>query len=366
MDHQPARVRFGAIGHQDSWDTVERFVQVIRAQADLPTLRLEQIREVYGFIPPRALFDVAVESEQTGSCSGIYIDTFIAPDELDAGHLSVNVAKVREACQYAAELQIPVVSLGGFTSIVLENSGQPLTRLKDTYFTTGNTLTAGFIIQGIEKACAYWQQVVAESTVLIIGSTGDIGAACTAYYAQKAQKLILCARHAGRLQRQAATVAAPMRNVRWSTTINECLPEADIVICVASSLLETCDLSLLPPHAIICDAGYPKNIADSFSTPTRRIFSGGMGIVEKGYHVQPAYAQEICQFPLPNIAHGCLLEAVVLAMNNSPQSWSVGRGNITLDRIESILQMAAAHGVTSAPLFAPHRVWEQHPLLTAS
>ncbi|MGB8193783.1 MAG: hypothetical protein WCF67_17760, partial [Chitinophagaceae bacterium] len=126
MDREPSLLKFAAIGHQDNWDKVVRFVNTIRALGEKQELTLQQIRDVYGFIPPRTLFDVEMHSAITGSCKGIYIDTFIAPDELDAKHLRTNLQKVKQACEHAAALNIPVVSLGGFTSIILESAGHEL------------------------------------------------------------------------------------------------------------------------------------------------------------------------------------------------------------------------------------------------
>ena len=175
MDNQSPGLKFAAIGHQDNWDIVFRFVNTMSDNSAVSSLSLEQIKEVYGFIPPRSLFDVSMESVMTGTCGGIYIETFISPDELDAKHLRSNLEKVKEACKHAASLKIPVVSLGGFSSIILENSGCPLTHIGDTCFTTGNTLTAAFIVEGVEKAALYWNQSLQDSTVLVIGATGDIG-----------------------------------------------------------------------------------------------------------------------------------------------------------------------------------------------
>src|SRR5215218_816923 len=87
MDHQPSGLKFGAIGHQDSWNKVQQFVNTIRELKSADDLSLEQIKGIYEFIPPRRLFDVTMQSTKSFSCKGVYIETFIAPDQLDAMHL---------------------------------------------------------------------------------------------------------------------------------------------------------------------------------------------------------------------------------------------------------------------------------------
>ena len=353
-------MKFAAIGHQENWQKVSRFIKAVRDLKSLKELTIDQIKEVYGFIPPRTMFDVNVESSASGLCNGVYIETFISPDELDANHLRVNLKKVLDACHYAASINIPIVSLGGFTSIVLESSGYNVKKICGTCFTTGNTLTAGFIVKAVEKACLHWKQPLEKSSVMIIGSTGDIGSACTKYFAGKAKELILCARQKGPLEEQAISLLVNKVDVNWSTDINKFLGKADIVVCVASSILEKCNVSLLSPHAIICDAGYPKNLYNTLNHLTHRIFFGGMGIVEHGYNFQPGYADEIYRFPIPNIVHGCLLEAIVLAMDGTPMPLSTGRGNITMDSMERIIKVAASHGIHPAPLFNSSLIGDNH------
>jgi fatty aldehyde-generating acyl-ACP reductase len=57
------------------------------------------------------------------------------------------------------------------------------------------------------------------------------------------------------------------------------------------------------------------------------------------------------KFSLPNVSHGCLLESVVLAMENKLCAYSKGKGNITINAMNEVLQMAESHGIGTAPLF---------------
>jgi predicted amino acid dehydrogenase len=282
---------------------------------------------------------------------GLYIETFIPPDELGLAHLRANIIKVKEACECAASLNIPVVSLGGITSIVLESGNTSVAQIKNSFFTTGNTLTAAFITEAVNKACEWWDQPLRHSNLLIVGASGDIGSACARFFAGKTNKLLLCARRLIPLQKIAKEIRWDAGRVEVGTNINYFLPHADIMICVASSMLEHCDLSLLPEHAIICDAGYPKNLQYGTHSNNRKIFWGGMGQVLGGFCFNPDYKNAVYSFPSENIVHGCLLESIVLAMADSPTAFSIGRGNITLKAMEEILALGAKHGIIPAPLF---------------
>ena len=358
MDHKPSSLSFAAIGHQDDWNKALQFANSVRELKELKKLSLAQVKDVYKYIPPRTMFEVTMHSTNGGSRHGVYIETFISPDELDTKHIHYNLQKVKEACLYAASLNIPIVSLGGLTSIMLETTNNSFTQINKSFFTTGNTLTAAFIIEGIKKACDFWDQPLGRSKLLIVGATGDIGSACARYFSGKTKALLLCSRQPGPLKKFAEELSQVDREIKFSTSINELLLEADIIICVASSILQQCDLSLLPSHAIICDAGYPKNLEFSSEQNQKKIFWGGMGVVGSGFSFDPDYRQAIYQFPVSNITHGCLLEAIVLSMEDRAEAFSTGRGNITANAMKEILQCASTHGITTAPLFNASECYE--------
>jgi fatty aldehyde-generating acyl-ACP reductase len=354
MDHQPASIKFAIIGHQDSWENVTQFVNNIRITNDNELLSLDKIKQVYSFIPPRKLFDIVVNSTTGNSINGAYIDTFISPDELDIKHLRKNIEKVKDACILASKLGASVVSLGGFSSIVLETGKENFTSINKTSFTTGNTLTAGFIAKGIEKACAFWDVELEQSNLLIIGSTGDIGSACVEYFAGKAKKILLCARQQAPLLKQSDRLTQKGTENIASSRLKELIPKADIIISVASSIIENNDLDELNEHCIVCDAGYPKNLQSSRLQDHERLFYGGMGIIKNGFYFENNVYDSLYKFCLPNVSHGCLLEGIVLALENKCYAYSKGRGNITTKVMNEILEMAAKHGIEAAPLFNDH------------
>lgn len=351
MDHQSSCVKFALIGHQDSWEHVTQFVNSIRITSNSEVLPEEKIKDIYSFIPPRKLFDIIVNSGTIGTVNGFYIETFISPDELDIKHLRKNIDKVKEACLIASKLGASIVSLGGFSSILLETGNANLTNINGTSFTTGNTLTAAFIVKGVEQACEFWKQSLKKSNLLIIGSTGDIGSACTEYFAGKVNKLLLCARQQGPLQKQSNALTQRGFSNKASTSLKELIPLSDIIICVASSIIENADLKELQPHCIVCDAGYPKNLQHSFLKDYERLFYGGMGIVKNGFCFENGFHETLYKFSLPNVSHGCLLEGVILAMENNCCAYSSGRGNISINAMMKMKEMAAKHGIEVAPLF---------------
>src|SRR5215210_3900154 len=115
-----------------------------------------------------------------------------------------------------------------------------------------------------------------------------------------------------------------------STDITTLLPQADLIIAITSSTIQNFYPSLCKKDVIICDAGYPKNLVfdlgDAFKD---RLFCGGMGHVKGGYQFTPAIHHDFYDFPIKNIAHGCMLEGVILAFEKLYLPFSAGRGNIS-------------------------------------
>jgi fatty aldehyde-generating acyl-ACP reductase len=139
-----------------------------------------------------------------------------------------------------------------------------------------------------------------------------------------------------------------------STCVTELLPQADIIIAIASSGIENFDALLCKPGVLICDAGYPKNLVYIFDdSDSKHLFCGGMGQVQGGFTFSPSIHRELYDFPLKNIAHGCLLEAIILALEKRFIPYSTGKGNITVEKMEWIYNAAKKHGITEAPFFNP-------------
>src|SRR5215218_7544458 len=150
MDSSTSSLDFAVIGHQDSWQNIARFVNAIRAPVR-EELSSQQIRNIFSFIPPRDLFRVKVKSKTGAEINGVYIETFIDPDKLDAQFIRTNISKVMQAVSHAKKMGAKIVAMGGFTSIVLEGKLDSFSQQRSK-FTTGNTLTAAYIVKGIEKA----------------------------------------------------------------------------------------------------------------------------------------------------------------------------------------------------------------------
>jgi predicted amino acid dehydrogenase len=347
---QAAVADFALIGHQESWRAAADVLAVLRGPEHAP-LPDDEIEEILPWIPPRTVCHVEVGSLLGAKAHGLYIDSFIAPDRLGAAHIHDNIARVRGAAACAIKAGAKIVSLGGFSSILIEGNFDQLPMRHETAFTTGNTLTAAFIVQGLKKMCALEARDLSRSTLLIVGATGDVGSGCARCMAPLVRRMLLCARNAERLRKLAGELEADGVEIEVASDLNAFSTEADLAICAASLASPSLLLGRIAPEAIVCDAGYPKNLSPDAQMPGIKVFFGGLGQITGGLKFEPDLHGILNRHPFPDVVHGCLLEGMALALERRFEPFSQGRGSITLKRVEEIETIASRHGIYLAPLY---------------
>ena len=350
-----AEVDFALIGHQESWRAAADVLAILRGPERTP-LPDEEIKDILPWIPPRAVCHVEVGSiisKKSGGAKarGLYIDSFISPDRLEAAHVHENIARVRAAAACAIKAGAKIVSLGGFSSILIEGNFNQLPERHDTVFTTGNTLTVAFIVHGIQKMCALEGRNLSKSTLLIVGATGDVGSGCARCLAPIVKRVVLSARKVERLRRLASELQDDGVQVEVTTDLQQFSAEADVVICAASLGSPSLLLGRIAPDAIVCDAGYPKNLSPTAEMLDAKVFFGGLGQITGGMKFTPDFHGVLNRHPFPDVVHGCLLEGMALALEHRFEPFSQGRGFITQERVDEIETIAARQGIYLAPLY---------------
>ena len=346
----PRGLDFALIGHQESWHAASDVLAVLRGPKFAPLPEAE-IREILPWIPPRPVCHVKVKSIAGPVARGVYVDSFIPPDRLHAAYLHENLDRVRLAAACAIQLKAPIVSLGGFSSILIEGNFDQLPARNGTAFTTGNTLTVAFIVRGIEDMLTSEARTLRESTLLIVGATGDVGSGCARCLAPRVKRLLLQARNRERLRRLAESLQDEGAIVETASEDERFSVESDLVICAASLPSSSLLLKQVARDAIVCDAGYPKNLSPDAHLNNAKIFYGGLGQVTGGLEFAPDFAGVLNRHPFSNVVHGCLLEGMALALAGRCEAFSRGRGSITPQRVQEIETVAAYHGIHLAPLY---------------
>lgn len=345
-----AGVDFALIGHQESWRAAADVLAVLRGPERAP-LPDDEIRDILPWIPPRVVCHVEVRSLTGAKAHGIYVDSFIPADRLDTAWTHDNLRRVRAAAECAIAARAKIVSLGGFSSILIEGNFDQLPEHGATAFTTGNTLTVAFIVQGVRRMCELEGRDLRQSVLLIAGATGDVGSGCARCLGREAKRVLLYARNVERLRRLATELEAEGVDVEMATGLQQLRTWPDIAICAASLASPSLLLDRIARDALICDAGYPKNLAPGADMPEATVFFGGLGQVAAGMAFSPDFRGVLNRHPFPDVAHGCLLEGMTLAMEGRFEPFSRGRGFITRRRVQEIEEVAARHGIHLAPFY---------------
>jgi fatty aldehyde-generating acyl-ACP reductase len=342
-------IDFALIGHSESWGAAAAVLSALRGrQQPIPP---QDLYEILPWLPPRTVCRVSVGSSRGSEARGVYIDSFIPPDRLEACFLRENLARVREAAKYAIREGARIVTLGGFSSILLEGKLDLLPQHPATAFTTGNTLTVALIIRGMERAAELAGRSIEDASLLVIGASGDVGSGCARCFAPRVKRLFLCARKLDRLQKLETELAGLGAEIKVGTDVQQLAATADFIICAASLAAPTLFLEGCAGVTILCDAGYPKNLQPGCTPAQGAVFFGGLGQAIGGIRLDPDLRGILNPHPFPNVAHGCLLEGMVLALEARFESFSRGRGLITTSRVEEIWNIAQKHGIILAPLF---------------
>ncbi|MBI3242247.1 MAG: hypothetical protein HYZ49_08145 [Chloroflexi bacterium] len=337
-------ITFALLGHPASY---EHLAAIERAETPgvsaKRTLGVSALTKLFEMTPARAAKeDIVVPLADGSVVRGKMILCSFLPEQVNSPRgLAAAGKTVRAACKLAHELGAKIVGLGGFTSIVGGAQGESLAREFGLAVTSGNSLTAALALEQLYSLLAKLGWTLAERSVAIVGATGDIGRACVSALAPRVKRLILLARNRSKLEALRAGLALP------NVEIGSNAYAADIIITATSAgqpLLAEADLR---PGTVVCDVGYPDTVA-LLPAPRREaiIFSGGMAEMPFALDLS-AYLQ----LPAPQLMYGCFSEAMALAMSGRYESYSMGQGNITPERMQTIFDLAKSYGFRPAPLY---------------
>src|SRR5580692_10996469 len=199
--------------------------------------------------------------------------------------------------------------------------------------------------------CALEGRNLQRSTLLIVGATGDVGSGCAHCLAPIVKRVLLRAGNFEPLGRLAAELQAHGVQVEIATDLQRFSAEAEVVICAASLASPSLLLGQIAPGALVCDAGYPKNLSPRAELLGATVFFGGLGQITGGLRFAPDFHGILNRHPFPDVVHGCLLEGMALALEGRFEPFSQGRGSITQQRVEEMETIAARHGIYLAPLY---------------
>jgi fatty aldehyde-generating acyl-ACP reductase len=335
---------FGLIGHSPSFED---------ARVKARSLGFEEYADgdldMWCTAPPQLVEHVTVESPTGQQIRGAYIDSVFVPEMLR--RFKTAKRKVLKAMELAQRSGIDITALGGFTSIIFEDMNLlreervSAVSLDWQRFTTGNTHTAWVICQQVETNAPKVGIDLARARVAVVGASGDIGSAvCRWLQRRGVGELLLVARR-----------PQPLIDLQQSLgsgrilSLEEALPEADVVVWVASlpQSLQI-DTTTLRRPCLMIDGGYPKNLDAKAAAEGVHVLKGG--IVEFWQDIG-WQMMEVAEMERPQRQmFACFAEAMLLDFEQIHTNFSWGRNNITLEAMDRIGAASLRHGFRSLEL----------------
>ena len=338
---------FGLIGHSTSFEAARRKALELGfdhiAEGDL---------DVWCSAPPQLVEHLEVTSLTGKRIEGAYIDSCFVPEMLS--RFKTARRKVLNAMELAQKKGINITALGGFTSIIFENFNllkhQTIrsTTLEWERFTTGNTHTAWVISRQVEINAPLLGIDLSKARVAVVGATGDIGSAVCRWLTQRTgiKELLMVAR-----QQQPLTDLREELGGGRILSLDEALPEADVVVWVASMprTLEI-DADRLQKPCLMIDGGYPKNLDSRVAGQGVHVLKGGIVefVSDIGWTMMEN-AEWQMEKPQRQM-FACFAEAILLEFEACHTNFSWGRNNITLEKMDFIGAASVRHGFSTLNL----------------
>lgn len=267
------------------------------------------------------------------------------------------IKKIYRSVEYALKQGANIIVLAGFTSII-GNQGQDVRskfqNYADIVITSGNTFTAALAVEGVSKALRLVGRDWKDTIVAIVGASGDIGSACAKVIGAKAKGLLLCSRTKSVTEKLLKEVQSLNgAEISLEADVNVVLDKANVIISATSSVIPLINFKDIKTGSIICDVSLPYNVSieDNFKRSDVFVFDGGKAKLPTNNMVKTkkwmGFTDEYRAIP------GCLAEGMLLGLENKKVDFSLGRGNITQEKVDIIVQVARSHGFDVAD-FALH------------
>lgn len=340
---------FALLGHPASYEHLGDIF--IHSRADFNREKLTKYRatleKIFEWTPSYASRDPLLVPLVDGrQLSGRLIFCNFLPETIHTPRkMLAAYQKMRDGCLVAKNLGAKVVGLGGFTSIIGGTQGEKEAEELGIAVTSGNSLTAALAIAQLNNLLDRLHWNLSNRTVAVLGASGDIGRACALTLAPYARRLLLIARNKAKLEELRAEMP-PGAEIHVCTDVQDAA-QASVIITATSASQPILAEADLRPGTIVCDVGYPKNLSYA-PDPRPEVLAISGGLAQMPFTLDITYYTRL---PTPAIMYGCFSEAMILAMAGRYESYSIGQGRITQEKMDKILALAYAHGFRPAPLY---------------
>lgn len=309
-------------------------------------------------LPPYKWFEVSKSSASSVATKGFVLVCPFFPEQVSIMGERAILNKLVKAGRTAERLGAQIIGLAGFCSIV-GNEGEQLSKVLKVPVTSGNTYTAALVVEGIHKAAELMGVELSSTTMAVIGATGDIGSACARVFVKEVKRLHLAARNEPRLEEFGRSLRGKAA-VAVKKYVKDAIRDADIILTATSAVTTLIEPDDVKSGAIVCDVAIPHNVAKHIVRSRNDVLAFEGGLSKAPFSLK-ASDQRWLKWISPDgeTIFGCLGETMLLSLESRWESFSIGRGNITPERISEISQLALRHGFSLADFRYDDKVFSE-------
>ena len=377
-----ASATFGFIVHLSDIQDLQRF------DSDLGCFNREQLTRLKAkladYVDPFPIGQSTVTTGDQVTIRGNFVLIPYTPQELVEMPSDTALELVQRAVEVAAEQEVQVIGLGGFSSI-LSQGGATLKYEHLPPITSGNTYTVSATHQAVLKTCHQRGVSLPDSTVAVVGASGQIGKACALRLADTAKRLVLIGsdhdqdRTRRRLRGVATSVVSHLISQSTSRSapegtlaaeifslvgqpgrthdsaivealieaeylqvdgdVERDLKEADVIITATSDVEGFIHSQHLKTGAIVCDVSRPSNVHESVWRDRDDVL-----VIEGGHVRVPGNPNfDVFAGVADNVTLACVAETMLWTVADGRQPPDPMLG-ITQGNVAVLEQLGRKHG----------------------
>ncbi|MDT3699715.1 MAG: shikimate dehydrogenase [Thermincola sp.] len=297
------------------------------------------VRQILKLIPPFKASDITGVASKHNEISGCFVTCPLTARQMTTLPEPFVMDKIIKAGKVAEAAGAKVLGLGAFTSVI-GDAGITVAKHLKIPVTTGNSYTVATALEGAKMAAAMMGHNLDTANIAIIGANGSIGSVCANILAREARHLKLVGKDEVKLQKLAHKILYETGLVaKIGTDVRSSVNEADIVICVTSSVDVLINPEDLKPGAVICDVSRPRNVSRQVAELRNDVL-----VIEGGLVEVPGDVDFNLNFGFPpGMAYACMAETMILALEQKYESYTLGR-ELNVQQVLEISKLAKKHG----------------------
>lgn len=246
--------------------------------------------------------------------------------------------KVLKACKIAQKLEVKIIGLGGFTSII-GNAGVILSEHFSIPITTGYTYSAVTAIDGIRKVVQESGKEFKECEILVAGENIPTSHVVVRYLAREAKYLTLISKDKEKSETLFEEILEQTGTViHISQDIDSAMKRGDILF--ITDTIEKRHLKSIKKGAFICDLSNDKNVTLELKKSRQDLFFVDGGILTLPKRMELGENFEISS----NKCSSSLAETILLTLEQRWECFSLGE-KLELEKMDRIKKLAEKNNI---------------------